>query len=787
MASKSGSKKKSDSTRSGDADDKDMISELKNRVAVLENELRLKDDKAIRDTTECKLAIEKLAERERLLRNVFECIQDGISVLDKDLNIIQVNPIMEKRYGARIAGKKCYQAYHGRSEPCELCPSVRALKTGSAQMEVVYDLNGWTEVYAFPLVNDRGKVTGVIEHVRDINERMRANNALRDSEEKFRQMAEGIGEVFFIFTQDWKQTVYVSPAYERVWGRPIKDVYGNSMAWLEGVHPDDRGLPLAVVNKHIGGNIPETDTVEFRIVRPDGTVRWILARTYPVMDEHGIVYRITGIAEDITQRKQAEEALQSALLEASRFREAMEHVSAYIFMKDLQSRYTYANKQTLELFGCSAEELVRYGDNRFFPPETVKRLREVDLRVFAGEQTYEEIDVPDTGSGQRVYLEVKTPIYEDLERKKISGLLGISTDITERKQAEEALKLTGYSLDNVRDIVIWFSPDGRIIYANNAACKSFGYSHDEMLSLTIFDINPCYTKESWNDRWQDLKSKGSSHYEDINQDKDGCQFPIDVTNTYIKYGDKELMFGYARNITERKLAEEEIKAAKAQAELYLDLMGHDINNMHQIALGYLELARDMPPGEDQVKFLDKPVEVLQRSTQLIKNVRKLQKLKEGVFRTQKVDVCEVLRDVQRELGAVPKKAITLNMNRCEQCLVRANELLHDVFANLVSNAIKHTGDNTDIVIDMDVLKDKNNKYCRVMIEDNGPGIPDIFKSVIFNRELRGTSEAKGMGLGLFLVKSLVDSYNGQVWVEDRVIGDYTKGARFVVMLPIVEK
>ena len=229
------------------------------------------------------------------------------------------------------------------------------------------------------------------------------------------------------------------------------------------------------------------------------------------------------------------------------------------------------------------------------------------------------------------------------------------------------------------------------------------------------------------------------------------------------------------------------KRPRRRLKLYLDLMGHDINNMHQIALGYLELARDMQPDVGQTEFLDKPIEVLQRSARLIKNVRKLQKLQEGVFQTEVVDVCEVLVDVQREFGAVPDKAVTLNLNGREHCHVRANELLHDVFANLVSNAIKHTGDRADIVVDLDVVKDDGGRYCRVMVEDNGPGIPDDFKGKIFNRLLKGTDKAKGMGLGLYLVKSLVDSYGGRVWVEDRVPGDHTKGARFVVMLPVVEK
>jgi signal transduction histidine kinase len=268
--------------------------------------------------------------------------------------------------------------------------------------------------------------------------------------------------------------------------------------------------------------------------------------------------------------------------------------------------------------------------------------------------------------------------------------------------------------------------------------------------------------------------------------KDGKTRWTELTAGRIEYRGEPAGIATFFDITERRRADEELKAAKAQAELYLDLMGHDINNMHQIALGYLELARDMRPEAGQGEFLDKPIEVLQRSSRLIRNLRNLQKLRDGLFKTELVDVSKLLRDVQKEFGAVPRKAVTLNLNGHEDCHVRANELLHDVFANLVGNAIKHTGDRADIVVDLDLVRSDGRQYCRVMVEDDGPGISDDFKGRIFHRMLRGTTKAKGMGLGLYLVKSLVESYGGRVWVEDRIAGDYAKGARFVVMLPFVE-
>ena len=144
-------------------------------------------------------------------------------------------------------------------------------------------------------------------------------------------------------------------------------------------------------------------------------------------------------AVDLTERMKAEITLTNALIESERFRETLDHVSSYIYMKDTQSRYTYANRSTLDLFGCSLEELVGCDDTRFFPPETVKRLQEVDARVFRGEKTVEEIDVSDPVNGRRVFWEIKNPLLGYSENNEIIGLLGISTDITERKSAEEEI------------------------------------------------------------------------------------------------------------------------------------------------------------------------------------------------------------------------------------------------------------------------------------------------------------------------------------------------------------
>jgi K+-sensing histidine kinase KdpD len=119
--------------------------------------------------------------------------------------------------------------------------------------------------------------------------------------------------------------------------------------------------------------------------------------------------------------------------------------------------------------------------------------------------------------------------------------------------------------------------------------------------------------------------------------------------------------------------------------------------------------------------------------------------------------------------------------------VQANELLRDVFVNLIGNAIKHSSGPIFVNISMKPVGEKGVKYYEVLVEDNGPGIPYDLKKTLFGRLNLAATRARGKGFGLCLIKMLVDDFKGKFRVEDRVKGDYTKGARFVVTLPVVDK
>jgi PAS domain S-box-containing protein len=231
---------------------------------------------------------------------------------------------------------------------------------------------------------------------------------------------------------------------------------------------------------------------------------------------------------------------------------------------------------------------------------------------------------------------------------------------------------------------------------------------------------------------------------------------------------------------------EELRQAKARAELYVDLLSHDINNLNQIAMGYLEIAQETLDLKDEDRdFIEKPYESLRRSSVLIGNVRKLQRITDGDMKDEIIGLEQLLSEIVSEYDTPDIEINKIGVGN-GPCYVKANQLLHDVFSNLLSNAIKHAGlNNGRISISLEAVTDNDRPAYKISVEDNGPGIPDNIKEMVFNRLQRGETRAKGMGLGLYLVRSLVDSYHGRVWVENRVPGDYSKGSRFIVMLPAI--
>ena len=168
----------------------------------------------------------------------------------------------------------------------------------------------WAEVNIFPVVNKTGRLIHWVSVARDTTARKQAEVTLRESEERFRQLAENIQDIFWMKDLKTAQILYVSPAYEKIWGRKRESLYANSMDWKNSIHPHDWQRIQAATVKDAENSFQGNFEHEYRIIRPDGTMRWIRDRGFPILDELGQVQRITGIAQDITERKQVEATLQ---------------------------------------------------------------------------------------------------------------------------------------------------------------------------------------------------------------------------------------------------------------------------------------------------------------------------------------------------------------------------------------------------------------------------------------------------------------------------------------------
>jgi signal transduction histidine kinase len=264
-----------------------------------------------------------------------------------------------------------------------------------------------------------------------------------------------------------------------------------------------------------------------------------------------------------------------------------------------------------------------------------------------------------------------------------------------------------------------------------------------------------------------------------------------ITDRIIKWPDgRDVRLEIANDITERKKVEEDLLQAKSDAELYVDLMGHDINNMNQVGIGYLELANDILMLEGKLDkehsmLLLKPLESLENSSKLINNVRKIQRERHGGYEAKVIDVDSLLLEVIPRYSSIAERDVTIDYAPRDKCRVKANDLLKDVFLNLIGNAVKHSNGPVSIGITQELVEHEGHRLCKVAFEDNGPGIPDALKNTLFDRLNLVNTRARGKGFGICLIKMLVDDYGGMFSVEDRVTGDYGKGARFIVTLPAV--
>lgn len=356
--------------------------------------------------------------------------------------------------------------------------------------------------------------------------------------------------------------VHVSEMAARLLRIPPSNLTHPASFFFGMVHPDDRGEVLRWFLRCT--HDPSPSEVTFRVVGAPGERQTLAGRGMLRRNPASGHPEVVGTLRDVTVQRDLESSLRAALAEAQRFREALDRVPTYVYMKDTHRRYVYANRLTLDLFGVSAEELPGCTDTRFFPPPTVERLREVDERVLRGERTQEEIDVADAHGGRRVYMESKTPMYTDAEETAVWGLLGISTDITARRVAEEVIIRENARrqvlFERAKDGVFVIDSGMTVIDANESIARMLRTSVHALMGTHPWDWDLTLpTREAFQARWPEaLPEEGT--VETTLRRTDGSTFEAEITFNRVRWGDIDLVYVVCRDITERKRYRSELEA-----------------------------------------------------------------------------------------------------------------------------------------------------------------------------------------------------------------------------------
>ncbi|WP_424358009.1 ATP-binding protein [Methanocella sp. MCL-LM] len=353
-----------------------------------------------------------------------------------------------------------------------------------------------------------------------------------------------------------------------------------------------------------------------------------------------------------------------------------------------------------------------------------------------------------------------------------------------QQSSEEDLKGVFNSVD---EAIFIHDMDGKIVEVNDRATQIYGVPRDRAMKLSLADYysSPDTPGGRFRQAWDKARSGEDQLFEwTSRRPADGTTFPAEISLHRIRLRDKDVIIASARDITYRKQAEEDLSEARKRAELYVDLMGHDINNLNQVGIGYLEMALDTLDGDDERKaLLRQPLESMQHSSKLIDNVRLLQSIQAEGRRQEIKNIGSLLAEVKEEYTRIPDRAVLIDYRPVDDCHVMASPLLKEAFRNIVDNAVKHSAGQALIRITLEKTTGTDKHCYRISIEDSGPGIPDPVKEQLFTRSISGRARTRGSGLGLFIARILVEDAKGTIRVEDRIAGDYTKGSRFVITLP----
>ena len=729
----------------------------------------------VRDITERKRAEQALRESETKYRLLYENLNDAAFLADAETGII-----LEANKQAEILLGRTRDEIIGMHQT-ELHPPgqdedygrrferhVQAGRTADYDGEAVRKDRSVVPVAisAAPMeIAGRRLIVGLF---RDISKRKRAEEALRESQRDLSTLVEISKDAMVAIGADGLITLF-NPAAETMFGWTAAEMIGQ---------PLDRLMPQAYRDRHkeyVRGyfatgspNAAVGSTVELPAVRRNGedfTVELSLSAT-----EREGRPMVLAVMRDITQRKRVEEALRQS---EGRLRTLIESLPQKIFYKDRDAVYVWCNDNYARDLGISAGEICGKTDYDFHPVELAEKYRADDRRVMDSAVT-EDMEERYIQDGQERWVHtIKTPVAD--ENGNTVGVLGIFWDITERKRAEEALRQSeeryralfenmGIGISLIRD-------DRRIIAVNPAFCAMFHTTPDKMVGGLCYrefekreETCPhcTATKALETGKPQETIATGTRD--------DGSKVVGHILTFPIRDADGKCrsFIEVVEDVTERQRTEQALEAKHRELESFVYTVSHDLRAPLVSLEGFAELLADEhserldAEGQDYLRRLRSNVSTMDS---LLTDLLELSRVARAEEPKQAVPVAQIVAEALENLaGIINKSGAQVTVARDLPTVWYSRVRLFQVFANLIGNAIKFSREGVPPQVEIKWQSLKTG--CRFLVRDNGIGIADNQKHKLFEIFSRLKKKAvEGTGIGLAIVKRIVENHGGQVGVE----------------------
>ena len=620
----------------------------------------------------------------------------------------------------------------------------------------------------------------VMVHTADITARTLAEHALKESESRFRELAENAPVGIYLF-RDGKMT-YANKTVESILGYTIDEILASESP-LQFAHPDDKALLASRMKEDASGTAQET-RLDVRVLTKSGATRHLEVFSSPMRFEGKIT--MIGTVLDITERKKAERALKES---EDRFKTLAEQspIGIYEFRGN---SFTYANPKFAEIMGYPADALVNM-------PDVYSTVHDDDRQAVidafnefsasgAGSTTQQFRVITEEGAARHVVVYVSKVHYHG-EPSHIGTLV----DVTERIKAEEALKESERNFRALAETsnaaIIIYTADGTV-YANPATEAITEYSKEELMAAEPWSFaSPEYRQMLQEKAARRLSGDHSRQesYEIPIITKTGKEKWIMISGGIVSYGGKPAILGTAMDTTERKRAEAALEIAHQerydQVKQVAGGVAHEIYNALFPAASTLDkLTKRLRPGnggqEDRnlklVRLAETSVERAIEMTELVTQFSRLDSHKD----IELVNLTRLFDEIIKDRVKISELKTTVQMDVDTESSVRMNRVhAYSLFSNIIKNAVDAMEDVENRVL---IIKaDRNGDFVTVRISDNGSGIPAEVVPKVFD-PFFSTKPRKGTGLGLAICKRIVDIYGGRISVDSAL----DRGATFNILL-----